>query len=127
MTRVLIIDDEDLVRRAMRLALERAGHEVVDAPTCDEGLRIFAETGADLVIVDLIMPERDGFDAIEGVRNHRPRTPIMVVTGGGPSGPDKLIQRAMDMGAAVALKKPVDRRDLLEGVDQAMSSSPTGR
>lgn len=110
----------------MRLALERAGHEVMDASTCDEGLRIFVETGADLVIVDLIMPERDGFDAIEGIRTHQPGAPILVVTGGGPSGPDKLIQRAKDMGVAVALKKPVDRQDLLVAVDRALSPSPMG-
>lgn len=127
MTRVLIIDDEALVRRAMRLVLERAGHEVADAPGCADGIRTFIEQGADLVIVDLIMPERDGFVAIGEIRNHRPETPILVVTGGGPSGPDKLIHRAKEMGAAAALKKPVDRGDLLAAVEAALGMRPTVR
>ena len=127
MTRILVIDDEDLVRRAVCLALERAGYEVENASTCTEGVRIFATKGADLVIVDLIMPEQDGFEVIKEIRSRRPQVPILTITGGGPSGPEEMIRRAQEMGVVIALKKPVDRKDLLDAVEAAIEPDSATR
>lgn len=116
MTRILLIDDEDLVRRAFRLALERAGYEIADVGSGLAGVERFSETLPDLVIVDLVMPDQDGFETIAKIKNLRPDQPIIAVTGGGPMGPDKLISRVNAMGVSTALKKPVDRQDLIGAV-----------
>ena len=118
MTRILIIDDEDLVRRAFCLVLGRAGFETVDFGSGRVAVERLDEISPDLVIVDLVMPDLDGFDTIARIQRERPGLPIIAVTGGGPMGPDQLIQRVSSMGVGVALKKPVDRRDLLAAVDK---------
>ena len=116
MTRVLVIDDEDLVRRAFRLALERAGFETVDIGSGRDAVARLSEIAPDLAIVDLVMPGQDGFDTIAQIQRARPELPIIAMTGGGPMGPDSLIRRVKAMGVDVALKKPVDRGDLLAAV-----------
>ncbi len=120
MTRVLVIDDEDLVRRAFCLVLGRAGFETVDFGGGRAAVERFDEISPDLVIVDLVMPDQDGFDTIALIQRMRPGLPIIAVTGGGPMGPDQLIQRVSAMGIGVALKKPVDRNDLLAAVKTAV-------
>ncbi len=121
MTRVLIIDDEDLVRAAFRMALERAGFEIFDAASGPLGVKSLVEHGVDLVITDLIMPDKDGFETIDEIRSLRPSVPIIAVTGGGPMGPDRLLARVKEMGIGVALKKPVNRQELLTAVNEALA------
>ena len=119
MTRVLVIDDEDLVRRAIRLVLEKAGFETVDLASDRQAVERFEDIAPDLVIVDLVMPDQDGFDTIAQIQNRNPDMRIIAVTGGGPMGPDQLIQRVSAMGVAWALKKPVDREVLVATVNAA--------
>ncbi len=118
MTRILLIDDEDLVRRAFRLTLERAGFETADFGSGRAGVDHFSKMSPDLVIVDLVMPVQDGFETIAQIQSLRPDQPIIAVTGGGPMGPDTLISRVNAMGVSMALKKPVDRQDLIGAVKQ---------
>ena len=119
MTRVLVIDDEELVRRAFRLVLDRAGFDTVDVASGRSAVERLDEIAPDLVIVDLVMPDQDGFETIARIRRIKPDLPIIAVTGGGPMGPDQLIQRVSAMGIGLALKKPVDRQDLIAAVNAA--------
>ncbi|MCP5371248.1 MAG: response regulator [Hyphomicrobiales bacterium] len=119
MTRVLIIDDEDLVRRAIRFTLEKAGFEAVDLASGRQAVDRLDGIDPDLVIVDLVMPDQDGFDTIAQIQEKNPAMRIIAVTGGGPTGPDRLLQRVSAMGVAWALKKPVDRDDLIAAVKAA--------
>lgn len=120
MTRVLIIDDENLVRSAFRMALERAGFEIMEAASGRLGIDCLTRNGVDLVITDLIMPDKDGFETIREIRDLQPALPIIAVTGGGPAGPDELLDRVRQMGVAVTLRKPVTRGDLLAAADEAL-------
>ena len=119
MTRVLVIDDEELVRRAFRLALEKAGFETVDAANGRLAVERLDEIAPDLVIVDLVMPDQDGFDTIAQIQQINPGLPIIAMTGGGPIGPDQLLKRVSAMGIGLALKKPVNRQDLIAAVNAA--------
>ena len=121
MARILVIDDEGLVRAAYRLALERAGHEVIEAENGARGVEQLAETGADVVITDLVMPDEDGFQTIERIRRTFPDVPIIAVTGGGSAGPDRLLKLARAQGADFVLPKPVGKNDLLETVLSAVA------
>src|SRR5438876_3515214 len=83
MERILVIEDDALLRGAIRIVLESAGYEVLDAADGDAGLRLHREQGADLVVVDLYMPERDGLEVIREVRAEAPQSKIIAVPGSG--------------------------------------------
>ena len=120
MARILIIDDEELVRWALAMALEHAGHVIIEAENGIDGVMRLVEEGADLAIVDLIMPVRDGYQTIEGIRRDCPRVPIIAITGGGPSGVSSPLKRALSVGADFAISKPIARDVLLETVTAAL-------
>src|SRR5947208_9312841 len=91
MTRILVIDDDALLRGAIRVVLESAGYEVLEAGDGNAGLRLHREPGADLLVVDLFMPERDGLEVIRAVRAEAPQAKVIAMPGGGgrqPALPD---------------------------------------
>jgi PleD family two-component response regulator len=75
MARILIIDDDREIRHPLRLALENAGHEVLEAPDGAERVRLWVERGADLVITDVFMPEKDGLEVIWELKALAPLSP----------------------------------------------------
>ena len=77
--RLLIIEDEAQVRAMLRQMLERARHEVQEARDGNEGLRLFEEQPADLVITDLLMPEKEGLETIKDIRKVSPEAPIIAM------------------------------------------------
>jgi len=78
-TRVLVVEDDTGIRTAIRLALETEGHQVIEAGSTELALDMFEQASADVVLVDLTLPRRDGFDCIREVRR-RSDVPIIVVT-----------------------------------------------
>lgn len=115
-TRVLVIDDEDHMRRLIRRQLERAGFEVLQASSAQEGLRILRESKPDAVTVDLMMPEVGGLQLLEeknadpGIRD----VPALVLTAVG--WPDDL-ERAVELGARAVLLKPFSQQELAQAVE----------
>jgi CheY-like chemotaxis protein len=81
MARILVIDDEPVVRGVFRTALELDGHSVEEARTSSEGLAAYAREPADLVIVDLVMPEESGVITIRKLREQDPDARILPMTG----------------------------------------------
>lgn len=79
MARLLIVEDDLSVREAIRLALEGEGHEVIEAGTTEDALATLEKRLPDVVLVDLTLPSRDGFECIRGVRRHTD-APIIVVS-----------------------------------------------
>ncbi|HYT83054.1 MAG TPA: response regulator [Gemmatimonadales bacterium] len=72
MARILVIDDDGQVRRAVRRILERVGHAVVDVADGEAGMRAHRERPADLIVTDIFMPEQDGIETIQQVRREFP-------------------------------------------------------
>src|SRR6266480_7062891 len=81
--RILVMDDDELLRGALRVVLEAAGYEVIEAADGDAGLRLQREQAADLVLVDIFMPERDGLEVIRALRAEIPEPKIISMSGGG--------------------------------------------
>src|SRR2546426_723231 len=79
MARIILIDDEDAVRRTVRLALERAGHQVLEASDGEAGLKLLAQSGADLVITDIFMPGQDGIVTVRRIRKESPGVKVIAV------------------------------------------------
>ncbi len=121
MARILIIDDELPMRSLIRLILEQSGHDVADAQDGDEGIKLQKAQPADLVITDLIMPEKEGFETIMELKTDFPDTKIIAISGGGQFlDKDDFLRIANKLGADYTLAKPFERKDLLKVTGQLL-------
>ena len=118
--RILLIDDDDPVRSVMKQILEREGFEVLEASNGKEGLMIFKNDPTDLVITDLLMPEKDGMEIIIEIQKEYPNTKMIAVSGGGKIGAEHYLKMAERTGARLTLRKPIDREKLLKAVYQVL-------
>ena len=107
---VLIIDDDDAVRRTFRRVLQRAGLTVVEAEDGDSGLRICRESTPGLVLLDLRMPRMDGLDVLSALVAEHPETPVVVVSGQGTM--DDAVE-ALRRGAWDFVSKPLPDNEIL--------------
>ena len=122
MARILIIDDDDIIRRMLSLMLTKAGYDVLDAADGKEGLKQFRENEIDLVITDLIMPEKEGIEMIMELKNDFPDVKIIAMSGGAQMGPEGYLQLADALGAQRTLKKPIARDDLLGAIEEILAN-----
>jgi len=119
--RILVIDDSRTVREMVRMVLERAGHEVVQAPNGKLGLEMHRASNCDLVITDLIMPEKEGFETILELRRGWPGLQIIAVSGGSAAlDKSDLLRTARSFGAAHTIPKPFTAKQLLDSVTRAV-------
>ena len=97
MARILVIDDDPPLRKLTAIMLTRAGHDVDTARDGEEGTS-FLEAGAyDLLITDLIMPNKEGIELIMECHRNMPGLPIIAVSGGGRHGDIDVLQAAADV------------------------------
>ncbi len=115
--RVLVVEDDDLIREMMCDILVRAGYEVRSAAHGREGLASFAEWPDAIVVTDLIMPEVEGLDLIQQVRETNPDARIIATSGGGSVGGDCYLHLASVLGATSTLQKPFRPQQLLDAVN----------
>jgi len=124
MARILIIDDEPQIRSMLKLMLERDGYEVVEAPDGIEGIRVYRQNPTDLIITDLIMPNKDGIGMIIDLKKEFPEVKIIAMSGGGLNKPDGYLMGAKKLGAACTLTKPIDREEMLRAVKDILKDTP---
>ena len=115
--RVLIVDDEPVVREVLRTVLSRAGYETSEAATAAEGLSLFADPEVDLVLLDLMLPDRPGLSLLPEMRERRPDVPVVVVTA--YSSVESAIA-AMKEGAFHYVPKPFRNEEVVHLVGQAL-------
>ena len=113
MKRILVIDDDEVVRSTACAVLEAAGYQVFEAGDGVAGLRVHREQSPDLVLVDLFMPEMDGLEFIRKLRVECPDAMIVAMSSGGRMGSPDMLAAAAVFGAARTLQKPFDPRALL--------------
>ncbi len=124
MARILIVDDNATLAGTVRRVLERSGHEVRVAATGLEGVRQYREQAADLVLLDIHMPEMDGIEALAQLRAIAPRLPVIVMSGGAQTRGLDLLADAVLLGASGTLQKPFSIDDLLGAVGRALTGTP---
>ncbi len=122
MALILIIDDEPQIRSMLKLMLERDGYEVAEAPDGIEGIRVYRQKPADLVITDLIMPNKDGIGMIIDLKKEFPNVKIIAMSGGGLNKPEGYLKGAKKLGAACTLTKPIDRDEMLRAIKDVLQS-----
>ncbi len=121
MARILIIDDEELVRYTVRKILDGKGHEVAEAKNGDEGMKLHRMEPFDIVITDILMPVREGLETITELRREFPAQKIIAISGGGRTGNLDYLRMAEKMGVSGILPKPFTPDDLLENVDHCLA------
>jgi YesN/AraC family two-component response regulator len=124
MAHILLVDDEPLVVEALSSAMISKGHRVVTATNGSEGMERFAEATFDLVITDIIMPDKEGIEMIMEMRRQAPNTRIVAISGGGRTGNVEFLQMAKKLGAMTTLKKPIRLAELYTMLEQCLGKSP---
>jgi CheY-like chemotaxis protein len=133
MPTVLIIDDEATTRTFCRLLLEREGHRVREAADGQEGLASYLREPADVVLCDLLMPERGGLGTINELRRACPGVKVVAMSGGGRRVRGaEMLEVARSLGATGVISKPFGRAELVAAVGRALggptaSPGPTAR
>ena len=123
MKRILVIDDDVQVRQMLRQMLEREGYEVVDAPDGKEGIRLYRDEPADLIITDIIMPEKEGIGTIFELRRDFPDVKIIAISGGGRFvNKNDCLELCRTKGIP-AFSKPFDRKELLEAIQKLLANA----
>jgi DNA-binding response OmpR family regulator len=116
MTRILLVDDDDGLRRVLAQALTQQGYAVVEASNGREALELYDRHGADVVVIDVVMPEKEGLETIVELKQ-RPRIPgIVVMSGGGQISPKVYLKIAKAYRADEILEKPFSGEELLAAV-----------
>ena len=120
MARILIIDDEDQARNMLHQALERAGYEVVIARDGSEGIELFRSAPTDLIITDILMPEKEGLEIIMDLRREFPDVKIIAMSGGGHMGYLNFLEVAKRLGAQRTLQKPFGLQEVFQAVQELL-------
>ena len=120
--RILIIDDDDAVRLTIRLLLHKHGYEVGCATNGKEGLEMIGVFKPDLVISDIIMPEKEGIETIRDIRGEVPDAKIIAISGGGRIGNTDFLKIARQLGASDIVAKPLDPDHFLDVVKNCLAA-----
>lgn len=119
MSRILLIEDDIQLQKMFHRMLTNEGYDVQKASNGNEGINCFHEAPADLVITDIVMPEKSGLDAISELKSAYPKVKIIAMSGGGRTGV-KLLNMAKTLGVDRTLKKPFTRAELISAVEEIL-------
>lgn len=119
MARILIVEDDVQLREMLKLVLEREDYEVVESDNGDDAILYLQHSHCDLIITDIIMPQKDGTGLIMEIRKNFPDMQIIAISGGARHiDPQNPLQIAKMLGANQTFTKPFKIRDLLEAVQE---------
>ena len=119
--RILIIDDDIELLRQMVMAFRSRAFEVLAAPDGQAGLAQFAKSPTDLVVTDIIMPNREGIETIVALKKRRPSVKVIAISGGYRVGPKDFLNLAGHVGADAVLAKPFKLSALLDKAEALMT------
>jgi YesN/AraC family two-component response regulator len=126
MANILLVEDEPLVSETLSSAMKSKGHTVVTAGNGVEGLKRFTERPFDLVVTDIIMPDKEGIEMILEMRRHNPDAKIIAISGGGRTGNVEFLKMAESLGAMATLKKPIRLAEFLSVLNDCVGRTAGG-
>jgi len=118
--RVLVVDDEKLVRWSLKETLTQDGYDVALAETGEEAVRVCGQVSFDLVVADLKMPGIDGIETVMQIKALRPGTKVVIITA---HGSEEVCERARKCGAYRLLDKPFKGEEMREVVREVLASA----
>lgn len=121
MAYILVVDDDDSFRDSVVQRLQLTEHSVATASDGSEALRYLSEHPVDVVLLDMMMPVKEGYETLLEIRTSRPSLPVIAMTGGMPAlAPEVLLRGAQHFGAHVVLEKPFSHDVMLDAIKQAL-------
>lgn len=116
MIRILVVDDDDPLRKILSITLARMGHHVVEARNGKEALQLCQAEPPDIVLTDIVMPEKEGIETIGALRRFHPNVKIIAMSGGGSGSASDYLKIAKHLGARVTLAKPFSDQAMAEAI-----------
>ena len=123
MSAILVVDDDPQVLDVVGEMLRLEGHDVATAIDGREAVAKFSDAKFDLVITDLIMPEKEGLETIAELKSMRGDVPVIAMSGGGRIGPTDYLETARFIGATATLAKPFARSELVSLVGDLLKKA----
>ena len=124
MPTILLVDDDELVRETVAGILADRGYDVLKAVHGRDALGILSRTaGVDAVILDIMMPEMEGIEALREIRKGWPKMPVIMISGGDRSGWTDALDMASKLGADRTLPKPFTPSQLIAEVEGALGTA----
>jgi YesN/AraC family two-component response regulator len=121
MAKILIIDDETAIAVMLKRMVEKGGYEARTASNGNEGLQLFDEFNPDLLITDIVMPEKEGLELIFELRRKNPALKIIAISGGGRFQYEGYLNSAKHLGANRVYQKPLDLKELMKSITELLS------
>ena len=121
MATILVVEDEPVILRVVSELLRDSGHKVATAVNGKEAMKLARGAHFDLVITDLVMPEKEGIETIMDLRRQSPTTKIIAMSGGGRGSAEVYLALAERLGASRTLAKPLSREEMLEAVADVLA------
>ncbi len=122
MARVLVVDDTLIARHILSSLLEKMGHQVLEAASGAEALELLRIHCVEVMVLDVMMPDMDGFTVLEKLQHQPPRhTPVVVMVSA--LGRSELLARAQALGVQTVLSKPFGRREFQSTLHEALKRS----
>ena len=121
MAQILVVDDEPLLRQTLRSALETEGHDVFEASNGVECLAFLKSQPVDLVVTDIVMPEKEGMELIQDIRRDFPDLRILAISAGAWGGKFDYLESAKKLGAHSVLAKPFNATAIRNAVLDCLS------
>ncbi len=123
MARILLIDDDEMLRETAEFALRRAGHEVLTAETGVGAAGIVDRAKVDLVITDILMPEKEGIETIRDLRRGGHKVPILAISGDTRGDVGGYLGVAKRLGATETLAKPFSASQLVAAAQRCLQAA----
>lgn len=118
--RILVVDDEEIIRQLFRETLQREGHSVLTAQSGSEALKLIKDWDFDLIFLDLKMPKLNGAETFRKIRRISGTVPIVIITGFPIS---KLMEEALNQGPFGVMKKPFAPSDIRTAADRFLRTA----
>jgi DNA-binding response OmpR family regulator len=130
--KVLVVDDDDAVRELIKALLEQSGYEVRDAADGEIALTLLKAEPADIVLLDILMPRKEGLETLIELKQHFPKMTVFAMSASGARKGHDFLTIASKFGADGVLQKPFSPDELFALINsrsaaQSRSTAPTGR
>jgi len=120
---ILLIDDNAAFLEVQAAVLRDLGYRVLVAAHAQAALRLLEASPVDIIITDILMPDRDGIELIQDVRRRWPAIRIVAVSGGGRIAAGAYLNLARSLGASAVLAKPFSEDELMLTIEQLQLST----
>ncbi len=117
MALILIIDDSSTTRNVIRKLVKKDGHETLEAADGQKGLEIVSDNKPDCIVLDLIMPEIDGFGVLKTLRNRDSKIPVIILS----ADIQEIVRKeCLELGASAFINKPLIKRELRKTISKVL-------